>query len=145
MTMTDHDIYRSLPAQERDELGFARWKELQRIGTHGPGCFAFGRSHYECAMREIERLQVDISKMETAALLALGILWMDERVTDKTHTAYQILRDALGGKEALRKGIEAAIRAGYEADHPQGADWWAGKKSEIVQLRAALADKGEGR
>ena len=145
MTMPDYDIYRSLPAQERDELGFARWKELQRIGTHGPGCFAFGRSHYECAMREIERLQVDISKMETAALLALGILWMDERVTDKTHTAYQILRDALGGKEALRKGIEAAISAGYEADHPQGADGWAGKKSEIVQLRAAMADKGEGR
>lgn len=24
--------------------------------------------------------------------------------------------------------IEAAIDAGYEADHPPGADWWAGKK-----------------
>ncbi len=30
--------------------------------------------------------------------------------------------------DALRKGIEVAIEAGYEADHPPGADWWAGKK-----------------
>ena len=65
--MTDYAIYRALPAQERDELGFARWKELQRIGTHGPGCHAWGPRHYDCAVREIERLQVDISKMETAA------------------------------------------------------------------------------
>lgn len=66
--------------------------------------------------------------IEAAARLALGILWMDERVTDKTRAAFQILRDALGGHDGLRKGIEAAIRAGYEADHPPGADWWAGKK-----------------
>jgi hypothetical protein len=31
----------------------------------------------------------------------------------------------LGGQKALRQGIEAAIDAGHEADHPPGADWWA--------------------
>ena len=66
--------------------------------------------------------------IESAALLALGLLWMTERDNAKVQTAFKTLRDALGSKDALRKGIEVAIEAGYEADHPPGADWWAGKK-----------------
>lgn len=75
---------------------------------------------------DLHRLQ----HIESAALQALGILWMSERTSAKTQDAFRVLRNALGGKDALRKGIEAAIDAGYEADHPPGADWWAGKKDE---------------
>lgn len=81
--------------------------------THGAGCWIWGRQH-----------------IEAAALLALGILWMDDRRSDKTHAAYTALRDALGGREALRRAIQTAIDAGYEASHPAGADWWAGKRDD---------------
>lgn len=81
----------------------------------------------------IQEAEIDLHRLqhiESAALQALGILWMSERTSAKTQDAFRVLRNALGGKDALRKGIEAAIDAGYEADHPPGADWWAGKKDE---------------
>lgn len=72
--------------------------------------------------------RAEVDTLRQSALLALGLLWMTERQSDKVHRAYTTLRDALGGKEALRQGIQAAMDAGNEADHPHGADWWAGKK-----------------
>lgn len=69
-----------------------------------------------------------LQKIESAATLALGLLWMTERHDAKAHAAYTALRDALGGRAGLSKAIQAAQVAGFEADHPAGASWWAGKK-----------------
>jgi hypothetical protein len=82
---------------------------------------------------KIQEAEIDLARLqhiESAALLALGVLWLDERHSDKVHVAYKCLRDALGGKQALKRAIQMAIDNGHEADHPQGADWWAGKKDD---------------
>ena len=79
----------------------------------------------------IQQAEIDLHRLqhiESAALLALGMLWMTERHSPNAQAAFQTLRNALGSQDALRRGIEAAIDAGFEADHPPGADWWAGKK-----------------
>jgi len=80
------------------------------------------------AEAELARLR----KIERAAELACGLLWMvciDYR-HPKIQAAYKALRDALGGSgsDGLRNAIQLAIDAGYEADHPHGADWLAGKE-----------------
>ena len=69
---TDWAIFKALPADERDRLGYAKWQEESRIGTHGPGCYAWGPAHWACACREIEALQASantwinpISRMPT--------------------------------------------------------------------------------
>lgn len=73
--------------------------------------------------------------IESAARLACGLLWMVDDRSDKEHAAFVALRDALGGpgSAGLKSAIECAIAAGHEADHPAGADWWAGKKESDMR------------
>lgn len=33
------------------------WRRYNHLGTHSPDCYSFGVGHYECAVREIERLR----------------------------------------------------------------------------------------
>ena len=33
-----------------------------RIGTHGPLCYSYGPAHYECAMRRIELLTLELER-----------------------------------------------------------------------------------
>ena len=58
--------------QEIERLRAAlRWQEARdgRIGTHGPGCHAWGPAHYECAMRLIRTAPVAIMDTRTALSL----------------------------------------------------------------------------
>lgn len=84
----------------------------------------------EALRAEIAALRFELERTEGVradAELALGILWMVEDRSKKVRDAHNILRDSLG-KEGLKRGIQRAIEAGYEAEHPLSADWWAGKK-----------------
>jgi len=50
-----------------------------RIGTHGPGCHTWGPAHYECLLREHERLKIEtaLNKMAENAR-ELGLSYDDE-------------------------------------------------------------------
>jgi hypothetical protein len=80
----------------------------------------------ETTVAELQRLR----KIEEAAELAYGLLWMIDERSPKVLAASRALRDALGGPSSpgMRRSIERAIAAGYEADHRDGWTWWAGKK-----------------
>lgn len=76
---------------------------------------------------ELLALRAEVAALRAASELSLGILWMIEHRSGKVRDAHTVLLDALG-KDGLKRGITAAIGRGYEAEHPDGADWWAGKK-----------------
>ena len=63
--LSDYARFKALPAEERDALGFKKWQWQNRIGTHGPGCWAWGGpAHWRCAMARIAELE---AKLKTPA------------------------------------------------------------------------------
>src|SRR5574337_1038719 len=108
--------------------------------------FAASRSDDDC-LDEADAELAQLRKIEEAAELACGLLWMVEDRRKKVRAAFHALRDALGGSGSNGRGkaIRRAIDAGHEADHPPGADWWAGKKetpNAELSGRASAACEG---
>ena len=91
-------------------------------------------------VREASNELTQLRRIESAARLACGLLWMVDDRSEKEHAAFVALRDAFGGpgSTGLKSSIEYAIAAGHEADHPPDADWWAGKKELDMRHNAGI-------
>ena len=78
----------------------------ERIGTHGPGCWAWGPGHYECALREITRYRA-VMEMAVEALEAHhgNCKWINDEQCLSDYGTTMLLREALTAlREALKDG-----------------------------------------
>jgi hypothetical protein len=115
-------------AAEVERLNKAlQWEQNRagRIGTHGPGCHTWGPAHYECLLRENERLKANIAldKMaENARELGLDY---EPAVQEPYKGLSEHLSQASGGMVRIDP-VTGNVGIGTPAAQPavqEGRDW----------------------
>jgi len=67
-----------------------RWEEnrANRINVHNADCWKWGPSHYECALREIERLKAQPEVLQASEVTEPGYYWWRPDPSYDWHVAY---------------------------------------------------------
>jgi hypothetical protein len=106
----------AIPAikEERDALAAENvrlnkaltWEQNRstRIGTHGPGCHTWGPAHYECLLREHERLKIETLQVAPSIVDAYCAAWEQSFLADNPF-------DTVHLTDALKKHVEAGLKA----------------------------------
>ena len=95
-----------------------------RQTTHGPGCWGWGPKHYECALREIERLREKLSKMregEPSDEEIDAIVSKHFQLPGNVSGAYAVIAEVLLS-ERMRRMAEDAARYRWLRDPCSGAE-----------------------
>ena len=63
-----------------------------RIGTHDPICYEYGPRHYECALREIERLRKEVDELKD--LMQATVNYTGASVSSTNYTFHAALEES---------------------------------------------------
>ena len=66
-----------------------------RMGTHDPGCYGYGPSHYECALRKIDMLRELLNADNQTLRLHFGELTLNEMRIVKAAFQWVLIRAEL--------------------------------------------------
>ena len=61
-----------------------------RIGTHDPICYEYGPRHYECALREIDRLRKEVDELKD--LMQATVNYTGASVSSTNYTFHAALK-----------------------------------------------------
>lgn len=83
-----------------------------RIGTHSEGCWGWGPRHYECAVREIERLQLALHTISSvdADVIVPERMWSEMTPLDCYEEG--LMNGAMAVRDAVKTEAYAVLALG---------------------------------